>query len=273
MSKEYSMSTSTPTSTPTSGEPAVTLNITAQHSMSACDKLTMETMMNVDAYSKYMNRRSQAAESRNCPDNSERKFYKRRIIDTTKEMLRNSKHVNDVAVTNTFNAYINACIMHYKFIDLADTIQGEYSGLSVEPSSTTSTVVVSEPEPPEAAAAAVMKMNKLCFNPKVEESKTVQIRTPHMNAIERLFVSKPIQSEVEQTRDQIKEPETDKNVNNVNNVNTDKKNEPASPTNKMSAIPRTKDINIKDEQFKTKGIKPKLKNKADSSKSDSLPNP
>jgi len=213
------------------------INITAQHSMSACDKLTMETMMNVDAYSKYINRRSQAAELRNFPDNSERKFYRRRIIDTTKEMLRDSKYINDGTVTNAFNAYINACIMHFKFIDLADTIQQDYSNLSV---SATLTKIDDESED---TATSIMKMNKMCFNPKVEESKSVKIRTTQANAIERLFVSKPI------TIDQ-PEPKMETEAINIPNVNN-------------SVIPRTKDINIKDNQFKTKGIKPKtkLKNK------------
>lgn len=227
------------------------INITAQHSMSACDKLTMETMMNVDAYSKYINRRSQAAELRNFSDKSERKFYRRRIIDTTKEMLRDSKYVNDGTVTNAFNAYINACIMHFKFIDLADTIQQDYSNLSL----TTATA-----EPPtkmddelEDTATSIMKMNKMCFNPKVEESKSVKIRTTQANAIERLFVSKPIT--IEQP-----EPKMETETINIPNVNN-------------SGIPRTKDINIKDTQFKTKGIKPKnkLKNKPTVSHNNSEP--
>lgn len=208
------------------------------HSMSACDKLTMDTMMNMEAYSKYISRRSQAAVLRSGPATSERKFYRRRIIDTTKEMLRDAKYVNDGTVTNTFNAYVNACIMHYKFIDLADTIQDEYTELSIETnSSIVATIEHDQREREhEHAAACVMKMNKLCFNPKVEESKTIQIRTPHANAIERLFLSKP----------ESKKTDPD----------------PEIPC-KMSAIPRTKDIDIKDAHFKTKGIKskPKTKNK------------
>jgi len=218
------------------------------YSMSACDKLTMETMMNVEAFSKYMNRRSRTTGP--CPDTSERKFYRRRIVDTTKEMLRDSKYINDGTVTNSFNAYVNACIMHFKFIDLADTIQDEYSDLSAETKPAAahggSDANVND-DPEHAAAAAVMKMNKLCFNPNVEESKSVLIRTPHANAIERLFVSKPIHLEsntataASATAATIKPP-------------------------KISCIPRTKDVNIKDAQFKTKGIKPnkrKPKNKSD----------
>ena len=228
----------------------------AQHSMSACDKLTMETMMNVEAYSKYMNRRIQAAGLRGSTDASERKFYRRRIIDTTKEMLRDSKYVNDCTVSSAFNAYVSACIMHFKFIDLADTIQDEYSELSVKIGFS-----AAKADNPEDAAESVMKMNKLCFNPKVEEAKTVKIRTPHMNAIERLFVSKPKQPETEQL---------DKNGTIAAGC-AEESDGPLSlhlsaplllPPN-VSAVPRTKDINIKDAQFKTKGIKSKLKNKTD----------
>lgn len=230
----------------------------AQHSMSACDKLTMETMMNVEAYSKYMNRRSQAAGLRGGTDTSERKFYRRRIIDTTKEMLRDSKYVNDCNVSSAFNAYVSACIMHFKFIDLTDTIQDEYSELSVK----MGVVAAKTDDDPEDAAESVMKMNKLCFNPKVEEAKTVKIRTPHMNAIERLFVSKPNQLETEPL---------DKNGTTAATGYAEESDGPFSlqpslplllPPN-LSAVPRTKDINIKDAQFKTKGIKSKLKNKTD----------
>lgn len=222
----------------------------AQHSMSACDKLTMETMMNVEAYSKYMNRRSQAAGLRGGPDTSERKFYRRRIIDTTKEMLRDSKYVSDSTVSGAFNAYVSACIMHFKFIDLADTIQDEYSELSVVENG--SGAAAKKDDDPKDAAETVMKMNKLCFNPKVEESKSVKIRTPHMNAIERLFVSKPNQPEAESFTA----------ANAANSAITANTTDKDIPSPKISTIPRTKDVNIKDAQFKTKGIKPKLKNKA-----------
>jgi len=221
----------------------------AQHSMSACDKLTMETMMNVEAYSKYMNRRSQAAGLRGGPDTSERKFYRRRIIDTTKEMLRDSKYVSDSTVSGAFNAYVSACIMHFKFIDLADTIQDEYSELSVVENGSGA---AKADDDPEDAAETVMKMNKLCFNPKVEESKSVKIRTPHMNAIERLFVSKPNQPEAESFTA----------ANAANSAITANTTDKDIPSPKISTIPRTKDVNIKDAQFKTKGIKPKLKNKS-----------
>jgi len=214
------------------------------YSMSACDKLTMETMMNVEAFSKYMNRRSKTTGP--CPDTSERKFYRRRIIDTTKEMLRDSKYINDGTVSTAFYAYVNACIMHFKFIDLADIIQQDYSDLSM-----TATV---EPKMDESedTATSVMNMNKLCFNPKVEESKSVKIRTTQANAIERLFVSKPIIIEQEQAAEPKMETESKQS----------EQSEPPLPCN-ISALPRTKDINIKDSQFKTKGIKPKtkLKNK------------
>lgn len=217
-----------------------------QYSMSACDKLTMETMMNMEAFSKYMNRRSKNTGP--CPDTSERKFYRRRIIDTTKEMLRDSKYINDGTVSTAFNAYINACIMHFKFIDLADTIQQDYSNLSIPVA--TAADSLTKIEELEYTATTVMNMNKMCFNPKVEESKSVKIRTTQANAIERLFVSKPIIIEQAEAKmeTESKQIESDKPL--------------PSPCS-ISAVPRTKDINIKDAQFKTKGIKPKtkLKNK------------
>lgn len=210
-----------------------------QCSMSACDKLTMETMMNMEAFSKYMNRRSKNTGL--CPHTSERKFYRRRIIDTTKEMLRDSKYINDGTVSTAFNAYINACIMHFKFIDLADTIQEDYSNLSA--SLATAAESLAKIEGSDDTATTVMNMNKMCFNPKLEESKSVKIRTTQANAIERLFVSKPIIIEQAEAKMETESKQ----------IGFDK----ASPS--PCSIPRTKDINIKDAQFKTKGIKPKTK--------------
>jgi hypothetical protein len=166
-------------------------------------------------------------------------------------MLRDSKYINDGTVSTAFNAYVNACIMHFKFIDLADIIQQDYSDLSV-----TATV---EPKMDESedTATSVMNMNKLCFNPKVEESKSVKIRTTQANAIERLFVSKPIIIEQEQAAEPKMGTETESKQSEQS-----EQSEPPLPCS-ISALPRTKDFNIKDAQFKTKGIKPKtkLKNK------------
>ena len=95
--------------------------------MSACDKLTMDTMINVAAYSKYISKRDADVEARSDHKKSERRFYKKRILALTKELIKNPAHVNNTSLINASTAYINACIMHFKFIDLSDTLQKEYA--------------------------------------------------------------------------------------------------------------------------------------------------
>ena len=99
----------------------------AQPSMSACDKLTMDTMINAVAYSKYMSRKVNERKTQSDETKSERRFYKKRIIDLTKHLIKNPTYTNDSAVINASSAYINACIMHFKFIDLSDTLQSEHA--------------------------------------------------------------------------------------------------------------------------------------------------
>ena len=208
--------------------------------MSACDKLTMETMMNMDAYSKCIKHRTQAS-TKTTPqqmqaESTERRFYRRRIIDITKEMCRSSGNRNagnaDTAVLTTFNAYIRACIMHFKFVDLADTLQDEYVGLE-----TSDCVGVIDSDTNNLSNLAnlsdLSKFDKMCFNPAANDahpaqSKIVQISAPSSNSLERLFMAKAEPKEVKD-KDGISE-------------------------SFLSTLPKIKDVNLMDEQFKMKGI-------------------
>ena len=107
---------------------------TTTTTMSACDKLTMDTMINTAAYSKYISRKDNETKTRLDETKTERRFYKKRIIELTKQLIKNMDHVKDSSVINACSAYFNACIMHFKFVDLSDTIQTEHY---VEPSGNT----------------------------------------------------------------------------------------------------------------------------------------
>lgn len=61
-------------------------------------------------------------------DNSERKFYKKRIIQLTKDLFKNNEP-ND-AIRSGFNNYIGSCISYFKFIDASELLQEEYEGLN-----------------------------------------------------------------------------------------------------------------------------------------------
>ena len=55
------------------------------------------------------------------------KFYRKRILQTTKEYLRGSKLTEEI--NNLFEEYANMLIQHYKFIDKKELIQEDYKNL------------------------------------------------------------------------------------------------------------------------------------------------
>jgi len=54
-------------------------------------------------------------------------FYKKRIFQLTKNMLRGEK--TDTKVTKAFENYALTCIEHFKFVDKMEIIQKDYAGM------------------------------------------------------------------------------------------------------------------------------------------------
>ena len=55
------------------------------------------------------------------------KFYRKSILQTTKDYLRGSRLTEEI--NNVFEEYANMLIQHYKFIDKKDLIQEDYKDL------------------------------------------------------------------------------------------------------------------------------------------------
>jgi len=201
--------------------------------MSACDKLTMDTMINAAAYSKYISRKDNETKTKLDETKTERRFYKKRIVELTKQLIKNMDHVKDSSVINACSAYFNACIMHFKFIDLSDTIQTEHY---VEPGTNVDGNV--DPDPPhDLVHNGVQHIDSEFFSAdsvNTSHVKKINIMNNEKNILEKLFISP----------DSEKEPPV--------------KNGSGSGSSTTS-IPRVIEIDFKDQQFKTKGIKPKSK--------------
>ncbi len=60
-------------------------------------------------------------------DEDDIKFYRKRILQTTKDYLRGNK-INQ-QIDSAFEEYANQLIKHYKFIDKKEMIQKEYKNL------------------------------------------------------------------------------------------------------------------------------------------------
>jgi hypothetical protein len=87
--------------------------------------------MNKDQYSLHMKK---PATSKKI-NNSDRKFYKKRIYDLTKQLLNNQpteKMFPDVVFS--FESYIKACIDYFKVLDKSDILQQDYQDIPGEES-------------------------------------------------------------------------------------------------------------------------------------------
>ena len=212
-----------------------TTTTTATTTMSACDKLTMDTMINTAAYSKYISRKDNETKTKLDETKTERRFYKKRIIELTKQLIKNMDHVKDSSVINACSAYFNACIMHFKFVDLSDTIQTEhYEPTNIDPDDP-EVNVVSEPD---LVYNGVKHIDSEFFS--AEQNRNIshvkKLNTINeKNILEKLFISEtePVKSQTST----------------------------ATTTTTTTSVPRVIEIDFKDQQFKTKGIKPKSKTK------------
>ena len=137
-------------------------------------------------------------------------------------------HVKDSSVINACSAYFNACIMHFKFIDLSDTIQTEHY---VEPVNTDDINVDLNPD---LVYNGVKHIDSEFFSAdSINTSHVKKLNTTNeKNILEKLFISEtePVKSQT-------------------------------STTTTTTSVPRVIEIDFKDQQFKTKGIKPKSKTK------------
>lgn len=211
----------------------MTVIVDSQSSMSACDKLTMDTMINMEVYSKYMARKETDTKIRSSETKSERRFYKKRILELTKQLIKNPTHTNDSSVITACNAYINACIVHFKFVDLSDTLQMEHA----------TAYSVAEPSSTAEHHDAVNIVNQIdtAFLSESDDVRNIKkISIPEKNVLEQLFIS----------------PEFKLQSKSENDTTTTTKH-----------IPRIIEVDFKDKHFKTKGIKKSKGKNKDSSDS------
>lgn len=101
-------------------------------------QITLDCLINKDMYEK------QSSKEKNMKINKkDKKFYRRRILNLTRELLLSKKegdptsditNVMETVVTPdllaTFNNYVKACIHNFKIIDKNDIIQEDYKDIN-----------------------------------------------------------------------------------------------------------------------------------------------
>ena len=91
--------------------------------------MDIEFLLNKEQYAKLMIHNS-AKDS--IKAHKDRKFYKKRIYDMTKQLL--SGELTDIYpdVNRSFENYVNTCVSYFKAIDRSDIIQSDYACVNTD---------------------------------------------------------------------------------------------------------------------------------------------
>jgi hypothetical protein len=90
--------------------------------------IDLEYLINKELYGKSIDSKMQPHINTN--NKKDKRFYKKRIYDLTKQLLSNEQPSTLFPdVRNTFDNYIKTCISYFKVIDTSDIIQEDYDDL------------------------------------------------------------------------------------------------------------------------------------------------
>ena len=140
-------------------------------SLNSIDDATLEYMVNVAQYEKYLRKNNLDYDTGFKKD---LKFYRKRIISITKDLFKNE--IKDVALNGAFNMYMKACISHLKFEDQSETIQKCYVCMGIVAGSGGGGAAEQEQDKPcicNSNAFELNKANELCFKPKEVKKLTL----------------------------------------------------------------------------------------------------
>jgi len=92
--------------------------------MNEIDNMTLQCLTNKNQYDMLLKRNSTNIDNTYLSD---KRFYKKRILDLTKKCFKND--VDDNHVKSTFESYIRTCINYLKFSDKKDLYQEQYDDI------------------------------------------------------------------------------------------------------------------------------------------------
>ena len=85
----------------------------------------LEYLMNPGMYEKWMKKNEKKFKVSDLK--SDVKFYKKRIIQLTKDMMKD-QHITN-SVNKAYNEYMKSCVAYLRFLDTKDILQEEYKGI------------------------------------------------------------------------------------------------------------------------------------------------
>uniref|UniRef100_A0A6C0AZG2 Uncharacterized protein n=1 Tax=viral metagenome TaxID=1070528 RepID=A0A6C0AZG2_9ZZZZ len=93
-------------------------------------EVTLEYLMNKEQYAKYISQNKPSVKSANKKD---KKFYKKRIYDLTRQLINNEpKEELFPDIIYAFDNYVKMCIDYFKVLDKRDILQEEHDASQLE---------------------------------------------------------------------------------------------------------------------------------------------
>ena len=89
----------------------------------------LEYLMNPCMYEKWMKKNEKKIKVSDLK--SDVKFYKKRIIQLTKDMMK-GQHITN-SVNKAHNEYMKSCVAYLRFLDTKDILQEEYKDIPEQP--------------------------------------------------------------------------------------------------------------------------------------------
>jgi hypothetical protein len=91
------------------------------------NQVTLDCLINKEQYNKHI-----ANQNTKLSNRKDKKFYRKRIYNLTKELLLSKEEPSDLFpdVKYAFDIFVNTCIQNFKTIDRNDIIQSDYQNIS-----------------------------------------------------------------------------------------------------------------------------------------------
>ena len=135
-------------------------------------QITLDCLLNKEQYSKYLNATmSKTMES----SKRDRKFYKRRILQMTKDLLLSEEIDTPSDMLFAFDQFARSCISYFKMIDKTDILQTDYPPLD-EP-----LINAGELTPFKDSVESLMrsvKINTITMDKFVKRISTAPVKAP-----------------------------------------------------------------------------------------------
>ena len=159
-----------------------------EHIFDPTSEITLECLMNKSTYLKYMKNQN-IEENKNKTNLKDRKFYKKRIYDLTKQLMHNEPSPS-TEISKTFENYINSCIRHFQILDKTDILQEDYvnitqmnltntSGVSMEEANKSMMRFVKMYEPNSLEKIVKRTVTKMAApDPVLPKQKNINLKDP-----------------------------------------------------------------------------------------------